>query len=101
MSRSTDTSGRRPLAISLLLSLRPGQWTKNLIVFAGLLLALSYIGGEGIQVALGVSDQIARVFQGMLLFFVLACDTFIFYRIRFVSSRPQHAPALEAKHGRA
>jgi len=71
------------------------------IVFAGFLLALSYIGGEGIQVALGISDQIARVFQGMLLFFVLACDTFIFYRIRFVRSPPQHAPAMEAKHGRA
>jgi hypothetical protein len=40
MSRSTDTSGRRPLAISLLLSLRPGQWTKNLIVFAGLVFSL-------------------------------------------------------------
>lgn len=57
------------------------------ILFAGLLLALSYIGGEGVQIVLGVSDQITRVFQGMLLFFVLTCDTFIFYRVRFVSTR--------------
>jgi len=28
---------RRPVAVNLLLSLRPGQWTKNLLVFAGLL----------------------------------------------------------------
>lgn len=28
---------RRPLALNLLISLRPGQWTKNLLVFAGLL----------------------------------------------------------------
>ena len=28
---------RRPLVVSLLLSLRPDQWTKNLLVFAGLL----------------------------------------------------------------
>src|SRR5579862_474314 len=28
---------RRPVALSLLLSLRPGQWTKNLLVFAGVL----------------------------------------------------------------
>lgn len=56
------------------------------IVFAGLLLALSYMGGEGVQIALGMSDQITRVFQGMLLFFVLACDTFIFYRVRIVRS---------------
>ena len=26
-----------PLALNLLISLRPGQWTKNLLVFAGLL----------------------------------------------------------------
>jgi 4-hydroxybenzoate polyprenyltransferase len=32
----TEASGR-PVALNLLLSLRPGQWTKNLLVFAGLL----------------------------------------------------------------
>ena len=70
------------------------------IVFAGLLLALSYIGGEGLQVALGVSDQITRVFQGMLLFFVLACDTFIYYRVRLVRAQPR-ALIAEATRGRA
>jgi ABC-type uncharacterized transport system permease subunit len=53
-------------------------------IFAGLLLALSYLGGEGAQIALGMSDQTTRVFQGMLLFFVLTCDSFIFYRLRIV-----------------
>ncbi len=33
----TNAEVDRPLATSLLLSLRPAQWTKNLIVFAGLL----------------------------------------------------------------
>jgi len=28
---------RRPIALNLLISLRPGQWTKNLLVFAGVL----------------------------------------------------------------
>ncbi|MCB1496798.1 MAG: ABC transporter permease [Bauldia sp.] len=69
------------------------------IFFAGLLLALSYIGGEGIQISLGVSDQITRVFQGMLLFFVLTCDTFIFYRVRFVAARRRQAG--EVTHGHA
>ena len=32
--------------------------------------------------ALGISDKTTRVFQGMLLFYVLACDTLILYRIR-------------------
>ncbi len=56
------------------------------VIFAGLLLALSYLGGEAAQITLGISDKIARVFQGMLLFFVLACDTLILYRIKFGSS---------------
>ena len=47
------------------------------------LLALSYLGGEAAQVTLGISDKTTRVFQGLLLFYVLACDTLILYRIRF------------------
>ena len=54
------------------------------IVAAGLILALSYIGGEAAQISLGVSDRATRVFQGLLLFFVLACDTLIHYRITLV-----------------
>jgi general nucleoside transport system permease protein len=53
------------------------------IVAAGLVLALTYLGGEAAQISLGLSDKLARVFQGMLLFFVLACDTLIHYRIMF------------------
>ncbi|MCU0790845.1 MAG: ABC transporter permease [Nitratireductor sp.] len=54
-------------------------------ILAGLLLALTYLGGEAAQQSLGVSLRAVRVFQGMLLFFVLACDTLILYRIRFIS----------------
>ena len=72
------------------------------IVLASFILALSYLGGEGIQTTYHLSEQIARVFQGMLLFFVLACDTLIFYRVRFVGSGRQPAPAVaEVKHGHA
>ncbi len=35
-ARANDAR-RRPLILNLLISLRPGQWTKNLLVFAGLL----------------------------------------------------------------
>jgi len=62
------------------------------VIVAALMLAVSYLGGEAAQVALGVSDKAARVFQGILLFWVLACDTLILYRLRFVPS----APAEEA-----
>jgi general nucleoside transport system permease protein len=63
------------------------------VLLAGFLLAISYIGGEGAQITLGISDKIARVFQGILLFFVLACDTLILYRVRFETGRaPRLAP---------
>lgn len=61
-------------------------------VAAGLLLALTYLGGEAAQSALGLSDKVVRVFQGMLLFFVLGCDTLIRYRIRTVG---RGAPVAE------
>ncbi len=57
------------------------------VIFAGLLLAISYIGGEGVQIELGVSDKTAQVFQGMLLFFILMCDTLIHYRVRFLGAK--------------
>jgi general nucleoside transport system permease protein len=51
------------------------------IVAAGFVLALTYLGGEAAQISLALSDKLARVFQGILLFSVLACDTLIHYRI--------------------
>lgn len=65
------------------------------IVAAGLVLALSYLGGEAAQISIGVSDKVARAFQGMLLFFVLACDMLIHYRVRLVSSPVRDATAFE------
>ena len=66
------------------------------VVFASLLLALTYIGGESAQVALGVSDKIVRVFQGAILIFVLGCDVFIRYRLHFRPMRRAAARAEEA-----
>ena len=43
---------------------------------------------EAAQVELGVSDKTAQVLQGMLLFFILACDALIHYRIRLVPGAP-------------
>lgn len=52
------------------------------ILIAGLVLALTYIGGENAQIALRISLDLTRVFQGLLMFFVLACDTLILFRLR-------------------
>jgi 4-hydroxybenzoate polyprenyltransferase len=51
MSRSAAASERRSLAVSLLVSLRPGQWTKNLFVFAGLLFSLKLFEPRAIATA--------------------------------------------------
>ncbi|AJY46883.1 ABC transporter permease [Martelella endophytica] len=56
------------------------------VIVSGLVLALTYIGGENVQFVLGVSDKVTRVFQGMLLFFVLSCDTLILYKVRLIFS---------------
>ena len=56
------------------------------IFAAAIVLALSYLGGEAAQVSLNVSDKVTSVFQGLLLFLVLASDTLIHHRIRFIRS---------------
>ncbi len=53
------------------------------IVFAGLLMALTYIGGDIAQSQLGLPASAIQVFQGMLLFFLLALDVLANYRVRF------------------
>ncbi len=57
------------------------------ILLAALLMALSFIGGEAAQIAMGLPKAITGVFQGMLLFFLLASDVLIRYRVRFGARR--------------
>jgi len=59
------------------------------IFFASLLMALLYIGGEQAQQYLNLPSSISKVFQGMLLFFLLGSDVLIQYRVRRVSRAPQ------------
>jgi len=63
------------------------------ILIAGLFLALTFIGGENAEIAMKVPLDLTKVFQGILLFYVLACDSMIVYRIRLVSPvrKPAHA----------
>lgn len=52
------------------------------ILLAGLLMALTYIGGELAQLTLSLPSSAIQAFQGMLLFFLLAFDVLSNYRIR-------------------
>ena len=63
------------------------------ILIAGLVIASSYLGGEAIQTSLQMSSKVATVIQGVLLFFVLACDTLILYRVRLVTGSGESAHA--------
>ncbi len=55
------------------------------IILAGILMALTYLGGETAQINLGLPIAVTGVFQGMVLFFLLACDVLVNYRFRFKS----------------
>ena len=52
------------------------------IVFASLLMSLLYLGGESAQINLAMPSAVTGLFQGTLLFFLLAADVFIHYRLR-------------------
>ena len=54
------------------------------VVLAGLLMAMSYLGGESAQISLNLPLAVTGVFQGMLLFFLLAADVLILYRLKWV-----------------
>lgn len=58
------------------------------VIFGGLILALSYLGGETAQIDLGMPNAVTGIFQGVLLFFLLACDVLILYRLRLPKARP-------------
>lgn len=55
------------------------------IVLASLLMALLYLGGESAQMQLALPAAVSGVFQGMLLFFLLATDVLIQFKLRWVS----------------
>ncbi len=73
------------------------------IVFSAILMSMFYIGGELAQSRLGLPQSLTGVFQGLLLFALLACDTLIAYRVRWKPARaggaaagsPIPAPALD------
>ena len=66
------------------------------ILIAGLFLALTFIGGEQAQISMKLPLDLTRVFQGLLLFYVLACDSLVLYRFKWVSGRKSAGGASRA-----
>ena len=57
------------------------------MVLSAVLMSMFYIGGELAQSRLGLPKSITGVFQGLMLFSLLTCDTLVNYRLRWGGSR--------------
>jgi len=64
------------------------------MVFSALLMSMFYIGGELAQSRLGLPKSLTGVFQGLLLFNLLACDTLVSRRLRFSGRAVAVHPAV-------
>ena len=62
------------------------------IILGSLLMAALYLGGESAQVELQLPSSLSGLFQSTLLFFMLAAELFIHFRLRWT----RRAPAAEA-----
>jgi len=63
------------------------------VMFAGLLMALTYLGGDSAQITMNLPNAVTGVFQGMLLFYLLASDVLIKYRVRIGAPKIQREAA--------
>lgn len=69
------------------------------ILIAGIALAVTFLGGEQAQITMSIPLDLTKVVQGSLLFYVLACDTLILYRIKLarpVARAPEPAKVTPA-----
>jgi ABC-type uncharacterized transport system permease subunit len=55
-------------------------------LIAGFVLAVTYVGGQVAQTTVHIPNSTAGIFQAMMLFFILASDIFVRYRVRFIAS---------------
>src|SRR5690606_15520449 len=63
------------------------------IIFAGLALSIVVVGGEVAQTTAGLPPAAVGIFQAMMLFFLLASDVLVRYRVRWRSPVASEATA--------
>ncbi|MBA5604968.1 ABC transporter permease [Duganella sp. FT3S] len=66
------------------------------VLLSALLMSLLYIGGETAQIELQLPSAITGLFQGLLLFYLLAADLFIHYRFKPRHRAVPHVAAAAA-----
>ena len=54
------------------------------IIFSSLVVAITYLGAETAQIFLQIPKYTGQVFQGMILFFLLASDYLLYFKIKLV-----------------
>ena len=64
------------------------------VIIAGIVLAITYVGGDLAQSAMQLPNASKGIFQAMMLFFLLASDILIRYRVRLVRATPTPATAV-------
>ena len=55
------------------------------VIVAGVVLAITFVGGQVAQTTIGLPDEATGIFQAMMLFLLLAGDILVRYRIRRIS----------------
>ena len=57
------------------------------VLLAGTVIAVTYIGGESAQISAGLPKAVTGLFQGIILFYLLAFDLLTRYRLTRVKTR--------------
>ena len=96
-SYAAEDHGRVPAFVVYVIYIA-GVCTANLlspigVIIAGIVLAITYVGGDMAQSALQLPNASKGIFQAMMLFFLLASDILIRYRVRLVA---QASPATQS-----
>jgi ABC-type uncharacterized transport system permease subunit len=65
-----------------------GRLNPLAVVFAGIVMAITFVGGEVAQTTIGLPNAATGIFQAMVLFFLLGGDLLVRYRLRRVASTP-------------
>jgi simple sugar transport system permease protein len=66
------------------------------ILIAGVVLAITFVGGEVAQTTIAFPYPAVGIFQSMMLFFLLAGDVLVRYRLRIGNKAPDAGSAGEA-----
>lgn len=66
------------------------------VLIAGIVLAVTYVGGQVAQTTVHIPNATAGIFQAMMLFFILASDILVRYRLRIIRSAKLAAAAAPA-----